>query len=380
DKSGIIVTILAVVFIHVLVLSLALLPGCSSETQTEYRSETVESTVSDFSFSNKETKITKTAEKPAVEPVKKASSLFSPAPEPKALSLPKPKIRVPLAKQPAPLNANSAVNGRILDLQTWHKKNPRNVSRVCGILIDLNSRKILWQHNAEKAVPIASLTKIMTLMLAYEKLQSPDCQIDLDTEIRITPEARVVPPSGVMFRKEEISFPLRKLMIASAVKSANDATYLIAQTFGNGSADRFVEMMNSRARELGMNRTTYHNPHGLPGKADRKPDNTSSIRDLAILCEAYLQYPELHEWSSMAAATFRVKNDLVNHNRLLRSGKFNTQGVSGIKTGFTLNAGTCLAAYCERNGRRMLAIMTGFNSAADRDTFAKNLLEWGYKK
>lgn len=356
DKRGITITVLAVVFVHVFLLVLVLLPGCSG---------TVPDGGQTGGFPKK------------AEPAS-AAKKSSPTPEVKAK---KPeRTGLPKAGRPAPLSAKNARSGPILDLKIWNSKQPKNYSRVCGILIDLNSRRILWQLNPEKAVPIASLSKIMALLVSYEALQSDDCLLSLDSEIEITPEARKVPPSGVGFRPEEKAFPLRKLMEAAAVKSANDATLLIAQTFGNGDAEAFVKMMNDRALELGMTKTQFYNPHGLPGRLENKPDNVSSVRDLANLCEAYLTYPQLHKWSSTTAATFRTKNDLVSHNHLLIKGPFHTPGVSGIKTGYTINAGLCLAAVCDRKGRRLLAIVTGFNSAADRDRFTKNLLEWGFEQ
>lgn len=362
DKRSIIITVLTVISVHVFVLLLVLLPGCS----------------------NTESVTDKSVEPPPPAPQQLDGATVSDSkPRPEPQSEPTPKIRrssQEKAKRPRSVSAAGAINGKILDLKNWSRKSPRNYDRVCGILIDLNSRKILWQLNPDKQVPIASLTKIMTLLLSYEMLQQPQCAITLDTEIEITPQARKIPPSGVAFRANEKSFPLNRLMKAAAVKSANDATYLIAQTFGNGSADAFVKQMNERARELGMYRTKFYNPHGLPGKNEGKPDNVSSVRDLAILSEAYLTFPELHEWSSSTTATFRTKNDLISHNNLLKKGKYHTPGVSGLKTGYTSNAGLCLSAVCDREGRRLLAIVTGFNSAADRDNFTKNLLEWGYRQ
>lgn len=364
DKRGIIITVLAVVFVHIFVLLLVLLPGCSNTSTTN------ESVAPLFP----------PLQQPPVEADSSVTANTPPPAEPKQETTVAARRFLEKAKRPGSLTSTGAVSGRILDLKNWNKKSPKNYSRVCGILVDLNSRRVLWQLNPDKQVPIASLTKIMTLLLSYEMLHQPQCNITLDSEIEITPQARKIPPSGVAFRPAEKSFPLRKLMAAAAVKSANDATYLIAQTFGNGSADQFVELMNKRARELGMYQTKFYNPHGLPGKNEGKPDNVSSVRDLVILSEAYLTFPELHQWSSSTTATFRTKNDLISHNNLLKKGRFHTPGVSGIKTGYTNNAGLCLAAVCDRNGRRLLAVVTGFNSAADRDRFTKNLLDWGFRQ
>lgn len=356
DKRSIVITVLAVVFVHVFALALVLLPSCSMETSATGTGTSANGKIPASGAQGTQDSDTGTT------------------------GSPEKKAGLSKAGKPGPLSSSAALNGKILHLKNWSQKHPRNYARVCGILVDLNNRRIIWQLNPDKQVPIASLTKLMTLLLAYETLQQPNCDLDLDSEIQITPESRKIPPSGVGFRPAEKSFPLRNLMLAAAVKSANDATYLIAQTFGNGSADRFVAGMNARAHELGMSRTKFYNPHGLPGKLEGKPDNVSSVRDLVRLCEAYLTFPELHQWSSTSVATFRMPNDLSTHNNLLKKGKFHTPGVSGLKTGYTNNAGLCLAAVCDRNGRRLLAVVTGFNSAADRDLFTKALIEWGYKQ
>lgn len=256
----------------------------------------------------------------------------------------------------------------------------QSAKNVTGILIDLDSRRVLWQHQADKVVPVASLTKLMTLLLAYENTLDPRSGFTLETPVRITREARVVPPSGVAFKPAETSFPLEKLMIASAVRSANDAAYLIAQSMGGGSAENFVRQMNRKAKELGMHDTTFYNPHGLPGKPDRKPDNSSTVKDIARLCEAYIHYPQLREWSGSVTGTFRTKNDLSSHNHLLPGKRTPCKGVCGLKTGFTNNAGFCVAALCKRNGRTLLAVVTGFGARKERDEYVRNLLNWGYTR
>lgn len=251
--------------------------------------------------------------------------------------------------------------------------------KVTGILIDLDSRRVLWQHRADKEVAVASLTKLMTLLLAYETTLTPGSGFTLGTSIAVTPEARRVPPSGVAFKPAEKSFSLEKLMIASAIRSANDAAYLIAQAMGEGSAENFVTQMNAKAKYLGMENTMFYNPHGLPGKAEGKPDNTSTVKDIARLCEAYIYYPQLRAWSGAKVGSFRTKNDLSSHNHLLPGKRTPCKGVCGLKTGFTNNAGFCVAALCVRDGRTLLAVVTGFGSRKERDEYVRNLLDWGYQ-
>ncbi len=246
-----------------------------------------------------------------------------------------------------------------------------------GILVDLTNGRILWQKNPDKQVPIASLSKLMTNILVYERLLTADDFLP-ETVVKVTSEAAGVPPSGVALKTGE-SFTVEKLLTAAAVKSANDATYLLAQECAGGSADNFVKKMNERAVELGMTQTTFYNPHGLPGKSG-KFDNKSTMNDMLKLCEAYLTYPKLVQLSGQLYGSFRKKNDLKSPDHLLPKGSMATPGVFGLKTGFTNRAGFCLATICKRDGRTLLAVVTGFKTSKERDVFVRDLLDWGYKR
>lgn len=252
-----------------------------------------------------------------------------------------------------------------------------------GILVDMDNNKVLWAKNPSKPVPVASLTKIMTIMLSYEIAMDDSSPYSLESLIPVTTEAINTAASKVDFRKGEM-FTIRELLIAASVKSANDAAHLLAEHLGGGRADPFIEDMNRRAKEIGMTHTTYFNAHGLPGKS-KALDNQSSPEDLARLCLVFRQYPYLMELAALRTAPFREKGSpnymlLQNHNNLLPGAKTAAAGVNGIKTGFTNRAGFCVAATCERSGRHLLAVVTGFPSAADRDNFVHVLLDWGYKK
>ena len=252
-----------------------------------------------------------------------------------------------------------------------------------GILIDMDNNKVLWAKNPSKPVPIASLTKIMTIMLAYEIAMDDSSPYTLESLIPVTPEAINTEASKVYFKKGEM-FTIRELLVAASVRSANDAAHLLAEHLGGGKADKFIEDMNRRAKEIGMTHTTYFNAHGLPGKS-KALDNQSSPEDIARLCLVFREYFYLMELAGLRTAPFREKGSpdyilLQNHNNLLPGAKTAAPGVNGIKTGFTNRAGFCVAASCERSGRRLLAVVTGFPSAADRDNFVRVLLDWGYAK
>lgn len=254
---------------------------------------------------------------------------------------------------------------------------------VSGILVDLNTNRVLWEKNSSQAHPIASMSKLMTMLIAYEKATGGALPDGLNTKISVTKEAAQIPPSRVYLMVGE-TFTLRELMTASAVKSANDAAWLIGQYIGGGKIDTFVSMMNNRAAELGMKNTVFFNPNGLPGAVKSK-DNRSSAADMVLLCSEFMRHKDLCALTSLRSADFRKPNEkgymkLYNHNNLLPGAKFSTKGVTGLKTGFTNRAGFCLAVSCSRNGRILLAVITGFPDGKGRDTFTRNLLEWGYKQ
>jgi len=254
---------------------------------------------------------------------------------------------------------------------------------TAGILVDMDTNKVLWAKNPSKPVPVASLTKIMTIMLAYEIAMDDSSPYTLQSLIPVTPEAINTEASKVYFKKGEM-FTIDELLIAASVRSANDAAHLLAEHLGGGKADKFIEDMNRRAKEIGMTQTTYFNAHGLPGKS-KALDNQSSVEDVARLCLVFRKYDYLMELAGKRTAPFREKGSpdyilLQNHNNLLPGAKTAAPGVNGIKTGFTNRAGFCVAASCERGGRNLLAVATGFPSAADRDNFIRVLLDWGYVK
>ena len=171
------------------------------------------------------------------------------------------------------------------------------------------------------------------------------------------------------------TFPLRELLMAMTIKSANDAAYQVGDFLSNGDLPAFVAEMNTRAFELGMPGTHFINPHGLP---DRQGNNSrSSAVGMVLLGEALLQYPQVMEWASTRQTFIRNgKTELTNTNNLFR--RMHCPGVDGLKTGYTRAAGFCLTFTCLRNGRRLIGVVTGAARARERDDFAFALLNWGY--
>lgn len=244
-----------------------------------------------------------------------------------------------------------------------------------GVIVELPSGRVLWQRNADQAVPIASMTKMMTALLAFEDEARSD-EVDFDTVIPVTDAAYRIGGSQVWLDPRE-SFSLRELLISVMVKSANDSSFLVGEFLADGDMAAFVQRMNRRATELGMTSTRFINAHGLP---DGGRDSVASCSDLVLLARALIPFDEALEWASLPRYTFRADaakpTELSNHNRLVMT----SRGVDGLKTGYTRNAGFCVTATCEREGRRMVAVVTGFKSAKSRDAFVAGLLDWAYQQ
>lgn len=256
---------------------------------------------------------------------------------------------------------------------------PASSGARAGILVDADTGNVLWDKQAAMPVPIASMTKIMTLLLACEDISAGRNGIALNAPVKVSRAAMKIGGSQVWLDPKE-TFPLEELLKAVAVKSANDAAYQVAEFLGEGDVYGFVERMNRRAREIGMKHTRFHNPHGLPGNSSAE-DNISSPADMALLAEHCLNFNKLMEWAAIVKTDFRGgKTELLNHNNLLPGRKFPAPGVDGLKTGFINRSGYCVTVTCKRAGKRMIAVVTGFDRARNRDIFTRSLLNWGYAR
>lgn len=242
-----------------------------------------------------------------------------------------------------------------------------------GLLVEVPSGRILWSKDSELPVEIASMTKMMTALLAFEDVRDSD-SLSLSNPIQVTEAAYRIGGSQVWLDPRE-TFSLEELLISIMVKSANDSAYLVGEYLAGGDMPQFVERMNERAAELEMTDTQFYNAHGLP---EKEADNVASCLDLARLTNELLQFEKAIEWASLKKYAFRADAEeptlLSNHNRLVST----TIGVDGMKTGYTKRAGYCIAASCERDGRRLIAVTTGFTSGSKRDAFTRDLIEWGY--
>lgn len=271
-----------------------------------------------------------------------------------------------------PLNYKNAVQGDIASI-------PGAAHVKSGILVDLDSRQVLWAKNSKTAGAIASMTKIMTCLLAYEAVQAKPEMLDAPATISAAAAGQ---GGSQIFLDTRENITLRELIKTAMIKSANDSAYAIAETIGGGNAAAFIQRMNQRAKELNLNSMKFFGPHGLPG-ATAAQDNVSNPEDLVLLSERLMEFPECVKFASTPIDRLKRevgKNDetlLSSTNHLVKD-KF--PGVNGLKTGFTARAAFCITATCERNGHRLVAVVMGVPNRVERDNFTKKLLDWGYTK
>ena len=252
-----------------------------------------------------------------------------------------------------------------------------------AITIDAASGAVLFEEKADVINPPASMTKLMTFAVVHDKLA--DGTLTLQTPVQITAEDAKMGGTQVYLDPREV-FPVEELVYAMMIQSANDASHALARAAA-GSTPAFVELMNAKARALGMTHTTFRTPHGLPPPSRRLNDgDVTTPRDFALLCRYLIQNTDVLKYTSVRDRDFgsaRAKGPqhMRNHNNLL--GK--VQGVDGLKTGYTQLAGYCLSATAERNGRRVISVIMGsfgpggqIDRGRARDIKAMELIERGF--
>lgn len=241
-------------------------------------------------------------------------------------------------------------------------------------LMDPYSGRVFLEKNSEEQLPVASVSKLMTLVLILEALERGE--IALEDLVTASPFAASKRGSRIWLEAGE-QLPLGELIYAIAVGSANDAAVAVAE-FLAGSEKQFVEIMNGRARELGLEDTVFVNSTGLP--EDGGSPNLMSAKDVALLAKHALAVPRLMDYVSTYEYTMRANSTgipvLWNANKLLRR----YYGVDGLKTGFTTEAGYCMVASAERDNLRLIAVTLGHETEADRESATRALLDYGFRK
>ena len=272
-----------------------------------------------------------------------------------------------------PFDFSSAKHG---ELPNYYA--PGSNGAKSAIVVDLSTRKVLWEKNCRMKTGTASMAKLMTLLLFMEHLDA-NADITLDTIADVPKGVMNVPRSGVVYLAPGEKFPYRDIVKAAAVKSANDAAEMLALSIVKDSKD-FPILMNQKAAQLGMKSTRFINAHGLTEKiAGGKFDfSTSSALDMVILGERLLEYPVMMEFFSTQEGRLRETKPLIytNTNKLINP---RYPGVDGMKTGYTKAAGFCLLFSAKRNGKRIMGCVTGFKTAIERDRFCRKLVDWAFE-
>ena len=241
---------------------------------------------------------------------------------------------------------------------------------VSALLMNADTGEVLYAKDPHLRRPPASMVKMMLMLLVMEKLEVDS--VHLDDPVPTSAKASRMGGSQVYLKEGEV-FSLEEMMQAVVIHSANDAAVAVAE-FLTGSEEACVDLMNRRARELGMNDTVYHSVTGLPPGPGEEPD-LSSAHDLAVLGRALIRYPKIREWGSTRSAPFRGGRFLLtNTNQLI--GRF--RGADGIKTGYYAEAGYGLTATAARDGLRMLAVVLGAPTERARFREAARLLGIGF--
>ena len=246
---------------------------------------------------------------------------------------------------------------------------PIALSCAAAILVEPESGQVLFEQNADVPRPVASVTKVMTILLALEALAQG--RVSLEDEFSVSQAAAGMGGSQVLLDVGEVQ-PFSVLLKSAIVGSANDASVAIAEAL-YGSESVFVERMNERARELGLTNTHFVNCTGLPAEGQQ-----TTARDVAVMTMAMLSYPAYFDFSTVWLDEVdhgdgRI-TQLTNTNKLIRL----YDGCDGGKTGSTNEAGYCISATAERGGMRLIAVVLGADTGSERFDIASEMLDYGF--
>ena len=237
-----------------------------------------------------------------------------------------------------------------------------------AILMEATTGNILYEQNADEALPPASVTKVMTLLLVMEAIE--EGKITLSDTVRTSAHAAGMGGSQI-YLKEGEEMSVEDMVKSVVIASANDAACALAEHVA-GSEGAFVKKMNERAAELGMKNTSFENTNGLD---DTTENHYTSARDIAIMSRELIRHKKILEYSSIWMDTVRNGTfGLTNTNRLVRF----YRGCTGLKTGSTSKAGFCVSATAERDGVSLICVIMGAESGDKRNAMASKLLDYGF--
>jgi D-alanyl-D-alanine carboxypeptidase (penicillin-binding protein 5/6) len=246
-----------------------------------------------------------------------------------------------------------------------------DISSSSAILMDAGTGTILFEKNPHEKMEPASITKIMTLIIAFEAIESG--KVNLSDIVRVSERAWKTGGSQVFLGPGEEQ-SLETLLKCIVVASANDASTAVAEYIG-GSVEGFVKLMNDKAKELGMTNSNFTNPHGLSD-----PEHYTTAYDIALMSRELVKYPMFFKWSTIWMDYLEhtdKKRDatmLANTNKLL--GKY--EGVDGLKTGYHSKAGHCFAGTAKRGDFRLISVVLNAQSSNQRFEDTVKLLDYGF--
>ena len=240
------------------------------------------------------------------------------------------------------------------------------VTAPAAVLMEASTGQVLFEKGAHDRRACASITKVMTLLLTFEALEAG--KLSLDQELTASAHAASMGGSDIWLEEGE-QMTVDDLIKATVIMSANDAAVVLAEAV-SGSEEAFVARMNERAQELGMNDTVFKNCNGLDEEG-----HVTSAYDVALMSRALLRFGNIRDYTLTWMDSVRNgETQLVNTNKLIRS----YQGITGLKTGTTSQAGSCIAATAERDGMELIAVVLGADSTDHRFQDAAALLDYGF--
>ena len=244
------------------------------------------------------------------------------------------------------------------------------------LVYDVKRKKELWSQNPTKPVPIASVTKMMTLLLALEELES-NPKITLDTMVPISAAAAAEPPTKACLIPGQ-KIKLGELLSVMIIISCNDCAACAGEFIGGGTIEGFAKKANAKAKALHMKNTKYFNAHGLPGETPEK-DNVSTPRDLIKLAKELWKHDLARQWvkTPVIPITTGVEKptSFRGHTPLL--GKY---GVDGIKTGYIRRSGCCVVTHAENEAGEFIVVLLGCETSAARNALLENIMKWVTEK
>ena len=245
-----------------------------------------------------------------------------------------------------------------------------DIAAPSAILMDAATGTVLYEKNAHEALPPASVTKVMTLLLVMEALDSG--QISWDDTV-IASDAAAAKGGSQVFLEAGEQMSMDEMLKSVVVSSANDCATALAEHVA-GSEAAFVERMNQRAAELQLEQTHFVNCTGLDDEPNAS-EHLTSAHDIAVMSRALLSHDKIREYTTIWMDTVRNGTfGLSNTNKLVRF----YDGTTGLKTGYTSTAGHCLSASAKRDGMELIAVVLHCDSSADRFESAKALLNYGF--